>query len=145
MSDKPSYSGNTIMVRPDGPLICCSESMVIVEDAEGNCLQQEKELALCRCGGSQQKPFCDGSHKVNAFKAPQAFTDDRAESIDDLHGDLIIRVKHNAMLSISGPVTIFSRDGESMTTRTRGALCRCGHSENKPFCDRAHKRCEFIG
>jgi len=145
MSEKPQYPGNSIMVRPDGPLICASDSEVIVEDAEGNCLQRGKELALCRCGLSNNKPFCDGSHKKHGFSATQTFTDQRAESIQGLEAKLVVRVKVDAMLSLSGPVTIFSRDGKSVTTRNKGALCRCGHSANKPFCDRAHKAADFKG
>jgi CDGSH-type Zn-finger protein len=48
------------------------------------------------------------------------------------------------MYSVTGPVTIFSRDGVSKTTRTKAALCRCGHSEKKPFCDAKHKQCGFV-
>ena len=145
MSEKPSYPGNTIMVRPDGPLICASESNVIVQDAEGNVLGQDKELALCRCGNSANKPFCDGSHKRSGFNAQQAFTDDKPEQGISTHGDLVITVKPNAMLLIKSPVTIFSRDGESVTQRSRGALCRCGQSAKKPFCDVTHKTCGFKG
>lgn len=145
MSEKPSYPGNTIMVRPDGPLICGSETQLTVEDAEGIILAQEKELALCRCGGSANKPFCDGSHKKNGFQAGQEFTDERGEDIVGRGGPLVITVKTNAMLSIKGPVTIFSRNGVSVTTRSKGALCRCGASANKPFCDASHKQCGFEG
>ena len=145
MSDKPSYPGNTIMVRPNGPLICASESNVIVQDTDGNVLQQDKELALCRCGHSANKPFCDGSHKRKGFEAGQTFVDDRSEQGIDTQGDLVISVKENAMLLIKSPVTIFSRDGKSVTTRSKGALCRCGHSAKKPFCDVAHKKCGFSG
>ena len=145
MSEKPSYPGNTIMVRPDGPLICGSETAVIIQDADGTIIKQSKEVALCRCGGSSNKPFCDGSHKCNGFQAEQEFTDEKAEDINALDGDLIITVKANAMLSIKGPVTIFSRSGQSVTTRSRAAICRCGQSGNKPFCDISHKQYGFEG
>ncbi len=133
MSEKPSYPGNTVMVRPDGPYICGSDILVVVQDAEGNLIAKEKELALCRCGGSANKPFCDGSHKKNGFQAEQDFIDERSEDITGQSGELVITVKVNAMLSIKGPVTIFSRNGQSVTTRSECALCRCGGSENKPF------------
>ena len=145
MSDKPRYPGNSIMVRPDGPLICLSDTAVIVQDTDGNVIRQDKDIALCRCGASGNKPFCDGSHKTSNFQGEQEFKDDRAEDIPDGQGPLIITVKPNAMLSFQGPVTIFSRSGNSVTTRTRGALCRCGQSGKKPFCDISHKNSGFEG
>ena len=143
MSQKPTYPGNTVMVRPDGPFICASDAMVKVQDAEGNLIAEEKELALCRCGGSANKPFCDGSHKRNTFQADQEFIDERGEDIAGQEGEFLVTVKPNAMLFIKGPMTIFSRSGESVTTRSKAALCRCGASENRPFCDASHKGCGF--
>jgi len=143
VSEKPHYPGNTIMVRPNGPLICSSDVNVTIQDPDNNIIAQEKELALCRCGQSANKPFCDGSHKNNEFKAPQEFVDERSEALPIQHGELFITVKPDAMLLIKSPVTIFSRSGQSVTTRTKGALCRCGVSENKPFCDRQHTKCGF--
>ncbi|GMR16725.1 MAG: hypothetical protein BMS9Abin31_1096 [Gammaproteobacteria bacterium] len=131
------------MVRPDGPLICKGDTDITLLDADAKVILKDKEFALCRCGLSSNKPFCDGSHKTAGVSATQTFTDDREEDISAITGDLIITVKTNAMYSIRGPVTIFSRDGLSKTTRTKAALCRCGHSENKPFCDVKHKKCGF--
>ena len=145
MSEKPSYPGNTIMVRPNGPLICGSDINVTIQDDDGNVIAQEKELALCRCGQSANKPFCDGSHKKSEIEFAQEFIDERSEKLPPQHDELIIVVKPDAMLLIKSPVTIFSRDGKSVTTRTKGALCRCGASNNKPFCDRQHKQCGFKG
>ena len=131
------------MVRPDGPLICKGDTGITLQDADANIILKDKEFALCRCGLSKNKPFCDGSHKKENIQATQTFTDEREENINGLAGDLVITVKTNAMYSVKGPVTIFSRDGLSKTTRTKAALCRCGFSENKPFCDVKHKKCGF--
>jgi len=145
MSKKPSYPGNTILVRPNGPLICGSELNVIIQDTDGNIITKEKELALCRCGHSQNKPFCDGSHKQLNSDATQEFSDERQEELNSAKTELVITVKPDAMLLIKSPVTIFSRSGQSVTTRNKGALCRCGESDNKPFCDRSHMQCGFKG
>lgn len=144
-SDKPVYAGNSIMVRPNGPLICKGDTEITLLNAEDEIILKDKEFALCRCGLSKNKPFCDGSHKTQDEDMPQSFTDEREEELSSLSGDLTITVKVNAMYSLKGPVTIFSRDGLSKTTRTKGALCRCGHSEKKPFCDAKHKQCGFTG
>lgn len=42
---------------------------VTVEDARGKTLVTEKDVWLCRCGQSKNKPFCDGTHAKIGFKA----------------------------------------------------------------------------
>ena len=142
-SDKPVYPGNSIMVRPNGPLICKGDSDIILKNADEELILKDKEFALCRCGLSSNKPFCDGSHKTQEMQLKQMFSDINEEDINGIAADLTITVKTHSMYSIQGPVTIFSRDGLSKTTRTKAALCRCGHSGNKPFCDGAHNRYDF--
>lgn len=144
-SDKPVYAGNSIMVRPNGPLICKGDTEITLQNADNELILKDKEFTLCRCGLSKNKPFCDGSHKTIEEDMPQTFTDEGEEDISSVSGELTITVKANAMYSFKGPVTIFSRDGLSKTTRTKGALCRCGASEKKPFCDTQHKKCGFTG
>lgn len=135
------------MVRPNGPLICKGDTDIVLKNADEELILKDKEFALCRCGLSENKPFCDGTHKSIDSELPQSFVDEREEDITELIGNnenLTITVKDNAMYSVNGAVTIFSRDGLSKTTRTKAALCRCGHSEKKPFCDTRHKKCGFI-
>jgi uncharacterized Fe-S cluster protein YjdI len=48
-----------------GPLLVSGG--VKVMDAEGNVLFEGERAALCRCGGSANKPFCDGTHRTNGF------------------------------------------------------------------------------
>ena len=143
-SKKPVYAGNSIMVRPDGPLICKGDSLITLKNANGDIIAKEKEFALCRCGLSKTKPFCDGTHKKSNIEMNQNFNDKRTENIAGVEEELTIHVKENAMYSVLGAVTIYSRDGSSKTTRKKAALCRCGHSENKPFCDIKHKKCGFV-
>lgn len=51
----------TVTVYPDGPLIL--RGGVVVQDVTGEILSPGRVVALCRCGRSALKPFCDGSHK----------------------------------------------------------------------------------
>jgi CDGSH iron-sulfur domain-containing protein 3 len=45
---------------------------VVIVDAEGNRFPAEREtIALCRCGGSTTKPFCDGTHSKVGFRAAE--------------------------------------------------------------------------
>jgi uncharacterized Fe-S cluster protein YjdI len=55
-----------IRASADGPLLLSGG--VRVFDAEGELLYEGERAALCRCGGSSNKPFCDGTHKTNGFR-----------------------------------------------------------------------------
>jgi CDGSH iron-sulfur domain-containing protein 3 len=61
--------GVRIKVRENGPYLVTGQVTVI--DAEGNPYTVTENFVLCRCGGSQTKPFCDGSHKTNGFCAAE--------------------------------------------------------------------------
>ena len=54
----------TIKVRKNGPYLVTGSCTVT--DHEGKAIEVKENFALCRCGGSAKKPFCDGTHnKVN--------------------------------------------------------------------------------
>src|SRR5436189_4805046 len=56
----------TIEIRPDGPLAVTG--LETLNDAAGNAIvHAELVVKLCRCGGSMNKPFCDGTHRRNGF------------------------------------------------------------------------------
>jgi CDGSH-type Zn-finger protein len=131
---------NRIVIKPNGPLVLYGD--IRLEDKDGGCLAQTDTVFLCRCGLSNNKPFCDGQHKRTGFSAPSAFVDDKAETAT-ASGPLHVSVRANAMLILNGPMRIESEDGESSSERNKAALCRCGHSQNKPFCDASHKACGF--
>jgi CDGSH-type Zn-finger protein len=59
----------TITPYPDGPYLVRGDFTVL--DQDGNELPVERRtIALCRCGKSRIRPFCDGTHKLIGFKAP---------------------------------------------------------------------------
>lgn len=65
-------SNVTIRVRPNGPLLV--EGTITVLDHEGNPfpLSPDKpNVALCRCGQSARRPFCDGTHNKCGFEAAE--------------------------------------------------------------------------
>lgn len=131
---------NRVIVKPHGPLVIYGD--IRLESADGALIQADTNLYLCRCGHSRNKPFCDGEHKRHGFSDPAEIHDDKPEELSGQAG-LVISVRPNAMLVAKGPMQIESEDGRYRTTRNKAALCRCGHSENKPFCDISHKRCGF--
>ncbi len=134
---------NTFFVRANGPLI--ARGKIRLEGLDGRVISEADEIFLCRCGKSNRKPFCDGAHKSAGFIDAASFFDDKAvalEAPDDSEG-VVVSLRKNAMLIAKGPMTIQSEDGSSFTTRNKAALCRCGESVKKPFCDASHKHCGF--
>ena len=62
-----------VVITPyrDGPLLV--RGPVLVVDQDGNEIETGRDpVALCRCGKSRMRPFCDGSHKLVRFRAPSA-------------------------------------------------------------------------
>lgn len=61
----------TIKVRENGPLLVSGP--VALTDHLGNVYPTAAgaNIALCRCGASQKKPFCDGTHKTIGFTAAE--------------------------------------------------------------------------
>ena len=185
------------------------EGSVPLLDHEGNGIEAPPAYSLCRCGGSKNKPFCDGAHKSNNFNGQEFASKDtfanRAKSyvgeaitihddrsicshaglcsdnlsevfklgvepwidVDGAGADEIARVVSlcpSGALSYSLPgssepveksegpsitvakdapyavrgVQVMAGDGEAYDASERQALCRCGGSRNKPFCDGSH-------
>jgi CDGSH-type Zn-finger protein len=67
----PSGTGATITPYRDGPLIVRGDFRLVDQDG-GEIDPGRATVALCRCGRSAIKPFCDGSHKRSGFSAPSA-------------------------------------------------------------------------
>ncbi|WP_440950953.1 CDGSH iron-sulfur domain-containing protein [Methanosphaerula subterraneus] len=213
-----------ITVSRNGPYIVTGgiplTSEEICNDDEGYCrtwrlakkYPLQEEYALCRCGHSKNKPFCDGTHAKIHFDGTEA--EDREPYRDGAHviqgpvlsltdnehlcvharfcmraggiwnlvrqsedptardiaieeagncpsGRLVVydtttgeaiepelersivvveyppRGEHGP-LWVRGGIPILSADGEPYEVRNRVTLCRCGRSENKPFCDGSH-------
>ena len=57
----------TIQVRDNGPYLI--RGGATVTDADGNTFETQDVIALCRCGHSSTKPFCDAAHKSNNFES----------------------------------------------------------------------------
>jgi CDGSH-type Zn-finger protein len=64
-------AGATITPYRDGPLIIRGDFRLVDQDGE-DIDPGRRTIALCRCGKSGIKPFCDGAHKRSGFSAPSA-------------------------------------------------------------------------
>lgn len=221
---KSETSGAKIEITPNGPYIVSGSLPLseqwIVTNAEGDSLDyregkkfpEQPKYALCRCGHSDNKPFCDGTHAKAKFDGTEtaghepyikqaetldgptvALTD--AESFcafarfcdpkgriwnlvkrtDDPEvrkiveyeaahcpaGRLVVWDKKTGKpiepnftpsigliedtekqvkgpIWVRGGIPVVSSDGKTYEVRNRVTLCRCGKSNNKPFCDGNH-------
>jgi len=60
----------TIIVRPNGPYRIKGPIKLIDADSNEFTIDTSREfVALCRCGHSANKPFCDSTHKTSGFQA----------------------------------------------------------------------------
>jgi CDGSH-type Zn-finger protein len=60
-----------VVVTPyrDGPLLV--RGPIVLRDQDGEEIAVDRAtIALCRCGRSRTRPFCDGTHKLTGFRAP---------------------------------------------------------------------------
>ena len=57
--------------------------------------------------------------------------------------DVTITPTNNGPYMVNGEIELVDAEGKSYKTEGVTALCRCGHSANKPFCDGSHKGEEF--
>jgi CDGSH-type Zn-finger protein len=217
-------SGPTITISKNGPYVVTGNVPVAeqhieinaagesIEWKEGEQFDHAETFKLCRCGQSNTKPFCDGSHKTVSFDGEEtaaredfddmaqviqgptlslkdaehlcAFarfcdpagqvwnlveqTDEEGPRLQFLHeaghcpgGRLVAvenasgsnmeqrlplsiglvvdtRAKVNGPIWVRGGIPVIAADGFEYEVRNRIALCRCGRSSNKPYCDGSH-------
>jgi len=228
MNKKNSAAAN-VKISTNGPYIVSGSlplgKAAIGTNAEGESVKYEQgakyppqaQYALCRCGRSSTKPFCDGTHSkvafdgtetasrkpyreqasviqgptmsltdaeslcafarfcdpngkvwnlVNETEDPDARKNFVRETCDCPSGRLVawdnatgkpvephfepsIALLEDPAKGCSGPiwlrggVQVIGADGHRYEVRNRVTLCRCGASQNKPFCDGAHASTGF--
>jgi len=137
----------------DGPLLVRSPLRVRTAGAEDGIAKPK--AALCRCGESANKPFCDGAHRDIEFRASGPIDTSRATSESeaaseapsgpsgDGAGEAVVTAHANGPLHFDGVVEISGEGHEGSARFLQPWLCRCGASSNKPFCDGSHKEIAF--
>lgn len=222
-------TGKKVIITKNGPYLVFGKiplgkeiAVVGKEDepekwVKGEKYPQKNNYALCRCGESKNKPYCDGTHVKIKFKGKEIASKEsylkQAEKLTGSELDLTdvqnlcssarfchlsggtwnnveesdnkkskkmaiqtagncpsgrlvvwdkktgkpIEPEFNQSISltedpqdqVSGPIwlkggiPLESEDGKKYETRNRMTLCRCGHSQNKPFCDGSHINTSF--
>lgn len=211
MASSESGKPPTIRCRSNGPYLVTG--LANFTNSRGEAIATEETVALCRCGGSQNKPFCDGTHKSIGFedaKNPERTEDrrdkyvgqgitihdnrglcahagactDRLSSVwrmgtepwidpqgadvaaiietiracpsgalsytvdgeehRDCEGAPAIRLMKNGPYMVSGSIELQDVAFGEGASREHYTLCRCGASNNKPFCDGSHWDAGFV-
>jgi len=124
---------NTVTVRENGPL-----------EVRGDIVHEDQQVGpramLCRCGLSGNKPYCDGAHVKGKFVASGERAMRQGDELPAKDGPMVLDPIEDGPLHVTGNMEICCGSGAQMETKTEAYFCRCGHSQNKPFCDGSHKK-----
>ncbi len=132
---EPVPKENIVAIASAGPLYL--RGGIEVKEHDGTTLLEDTRVALCRCGESRNKPFCDNSHRSSGFRHDGTLG--KAPSGEEpAVGRLTIITTVNGPLFLKGGFEIRDAGGATSYRGNKAALCRCGHSGNKPFCDGSH-------
>jgi CDGSH-type Zn-finger protein/uncharacterized Fe-S cluster protein YjdI len=127
---------NTVRVWENGPLAFHAEL-----DVAGD--TSSFRATLCRCGLSKNKPYCDHSHVEGKFVATGEPDSQDLQPLAVRNGSLKVTPTHNGPLKVEGALEICAASGRTVTRDVKLFLCRCGHSDDKPFCDGSHMKFSF--
>lgn len=114
-----------------------TREVAVPDDPRGN-------VALCRCGHSAIRPFCDGTHRSRHLGHDRLGEPPDAAAgpvPDDLGPSLVL--EDDGPLRLCGGVSVRLADGSVVTPADGTGLCRCGASSSRPWCDGSHTSCGF--
>jgi CDGSH-type Zn-finger protein/uncharacterized Fe-S cluster protein YjdI len=134
--DETAPPVNLIAIREAGPYAVRADIRL---DGRGGSYR----ATLCRCGASKNKPYCDGSHHDVNFEATGEPKTGQADMLAVRSGPLAIDPEVDGPLRVRGNLEITSGTGRVVARVEQARLCRCGGSNNKPFCDGSHARIGF--
>ena len=84
--------------------------------------------------------------QINAYPSGAlTYKTKNEETIMETEKQTEIQVLENGPLLVSGVLNIIKPDGSKEIKDKTTAFCRCGASNNKPYCDGEHKKIDFIG
>jgi CDGSH-type Zn-finger protein/uncharacterized Fe-S cluster protein YjdI len=129
---------NSVVATRRGPLHLRGDLEIF--DESGARRLADTRVALCRCGRSGNKPFCDGSHSLVGFGDDGAVRTGPMTSEVTPDARLRVKPEPGGPLHLEGPFSLASADRRTVASGTAVLLCRCGRSGNKPFCDGSHRR-----
>jgi CDGSH-type Zn-finger protein/uncharacterized Fe-S cluster protein YjdI len=132
---------NTIVVSNNGPLYLHGD--LLIDGATDESPGLRYRAALCRCGQSKNKPFCDNSHEAAGFVDRGAIGKTGPGFAEPGGGPLEVSRAPNGPLLVKGKVELVAASGRAAWRGSKAALCRCGASSKRPFCDGSHREAGF--
>jgi uncharacterized Fe-S cluster protein YjdI len=152
VADDPEQAG---VPRTKGPTRTYESDRIRVLWDAGRCIHVGRCLrALPSVFDVQARPWVDldGAPAEEVAAAVRTCPTGalRYQGLGDLPGEapdepVSVEVRPNGPLYVRGRVRITRPGGEVVTDEFRVALCRCGASQNKPFCDNSHRLIGFRG
>jgi CDGSH-type Zn-finger protein/uncharacterized Fe-S cluster protein YjdI len=139
-AEETAPSQNRVTIANNGPIYLHGD--LRLQDAPDDMPGVRFRAALCRCGASKNKPFCDNTHEEIGFEDRGAIGES-GPGLEESGGPLEIQKAPNGPLILSGNLEILAGSGRVAWRGAKAALCRCGASKNKPFCDGSHKDAGF--
>jgi CDGSH-type Zn-finger protein/uncharacterized Fe-S cluster protein YjdI len=127
---------NQLRLRENGPYAVHAPLRIAGQD-------DGFRATLCRCGQSQNKPWCDGSHVGAGFVASGEPPSGAVEPLAVRDGPLDVTPLQNGPLQVQGNLEICAGTGRTVARIAEARLCRCGQSRSKPFCDMSHVAAGF--
>lgn len=125
----------SVRIAANGPLYLHGD--ITLQREDGTPIGSDTRVALCRCGKSSNKPFCDGTHKEGFCDAGMIAPQPTAPATEA--GPLTVVVGDHGPYRLSGSFALQSADSGETHMCGKAALCRCGASQQKPFCDGSHQ------
>ena len=139
---EPVPEVNVVVPDPDGPFYLSGDVEVVAQDSAP--VVRDTRIALCRCGATKNRPFCDGSHWDAGFDDDGRLGEGgTAPQEAGAGGPLKVAFGAGGPLYLEGRFVLASARGDARRELGEAELCRCGASRNKPFCDGSHTETEL--
>lgn len=130
---------NEALINAAGPIHLTGNITLVHEDGS---ISYANHVELCRCGASKTKPVCDNRHLDVEFLNSGRIHEASEAPASERPSKLTLSCIKNGPVTFRGRLRLHNNLGQECV-KQRGALCRCGQSANKPFCDGSHERTGF--
>jgi CDGSH-type Zn-finger protein len=120
-TEETPASDNSVQVSYNGPLFAKGD--LAIEHAPADMPSVKFRAALCCCGASKNKPFCNNSHEDVNFKDFGA-VGETGKTLDHTGGPLSVNPVQDGPLVVNGNLILYASSGRAAWTGTKTALCR---------------------